>query len=174
MRARRANASRSTPRNADAEATQMRYASQDNDGALFWADRGVGLCWSAAAADRERLTQVARRSTTRPRRTAAEHASRVCTRTTSLEDDSRRAMSQFGHRKSGIKSSARLKIAPGDHAKLSSVRSADRRKRPRPGFGTALVPRSRPHLFPDVMRVAEAVSNSILENTSDLRANGAS
>ncbi len=44
---------------ADAETTQMRYASQDNDGALFWADRGVGYVVSGGS-DRERLTQVAR------------------------------------------------------------------------------------------------------------------
>src|SRR5216683_3288641 len=30
---------------------------------------------------------------------------------------------------------------------MRSVRSADRRKRPRLGFGTALVPLSRPHLY---------------------------
>jgi anti-sigma factor RsiW len=44
---------------ADTETTQMRYASHGNDGALFWADRGVGYVVSGAA-DRERLTQVAR------------------------------------------------------------------------------------------------------------------
>ncbi len=44
---------------ANAETTQMRYASHGNDGALFWADRGVGYVVSGAA-DRERLTQVAR------------------------------------------------------------------------------------------------------------------
>jgi anti-sigma factor RsiW len=44
---------------ADAETTQMRYASQANDGALFWADRGVGYVVSGGS-DRERLTQVAR------------------------------------------------------------------------------------------------------------------
>jgi hypothetical protein len=38
------------------------------------------------------------------------------------------SLSQFRHRKSGIKSSARLKIAPGDHAKVRCVRSADRRE----------------------------------------------
>src|SRR5215207_5004924 len=58
------------------------------------------------------------------------------------------SLSQFGHRKSGIKPPARLIKAPGDHAKMSSARSADRRKRPRSGFGTALVPLSRPPLFP--------------------------
>jgi anti-sigma factor RsiW len=37
----------------------MRYATQDNDGALFWADRGVGYVVSGGG-DRERLTEVAR------------------------------------------------------------------------------------------------------------------
>jgi anti-sigma factor RsiW len=44
---------------AATEATQMRYATQDNDGALFWADRGVGYVVSGGS-DRQRLTQVAR------------------------------------------------------------------------------------------------------------------
>jgi anti-sigma factor RsiW len=44
---------------AETETTQMRYAKQDNDGALFWADRGVGYVVSGGS-DRERLTQVAR------------------------------------------------------------------------------------------------------------------
>jgi anti-sigma factor RsiW len=44
---------------AAAETTQMRYATQDHDGALFWADRGVGYVVSGGS-DRERLTQVAR------------------------------------------------------------------------------------------------------------------
>lgn len=44
---------------ANADNTQMRYASHGNDGALFWADRGVGYVVSGAA-DRERLNQVAR------------------------------------------------------------------------------------------------------------------
>lgn len=44
---------------ADAETTQMRYSKQDNDGALFWADRGVAYVVSGSS-DRERLTQVAR------------------------------------------------------------------------------------------------------------------
>ncbi|MBN8970228.1 MAG: anti-sigma factor, partial [Rhizobiales bacterium] len=47
-----------TPR-AKNEATQMRYASQNNDGAMFWADRGVGYVVSGPT-DKERLTQVAR------------------------------------------------------------------------------------------------------------------
>jgi anti-sigma factor RsiW len=44
---------------AATEATQMRYTTQDNDGALFWADQGVGYVVSGAS-DRERLMQVAR------------------------------------------------------------------------------------------------------------------
>jgi anti-sigma factor RsiW len=44
---------------ADAETTQMRYARQDKDGALFWADNGVAYVVSGSS-DRERLTQVAR------------------------------------------------------------------------------------------------------------------
>jgi anti-sigma factor RsiW len=44
---------------AKAETTQMRYARQDNDGALFWADKGVGYVVSGGS-DRDRLTQVAR------------------------------------------------------------------------------------------------------------------
>jgi anti-sigma factor RsiW len=43
---------------SEAETTQMRYAKQDNDGALFWADRGVGYVVSGGS-DRERLAQVA-------------------------------------------------------------------------------------------------------------------
>jgi anti-sigma factor RsiW len=39
--------------------TQMRYASHDLDGALFWADRGVGYVLSGPT-DRDRLGQVAR------------------------------------------------------------------------------------------------------------------
>jgi anti-sigma factor RsiW len=44
---------------ATSETTQMRYATQDKDGALFWADRGVAFVVSGSN-DRERLTQVAR------------------------------------------------------------------------------------------------------------------
>ncbi len=44
---------------AKSETTQMRYAKQDNDGALFWADNGVGYVVSGGS-DRDRLTQVAR------------------------------------------------------------------------------------------------------------------
>jgi anti-sigma factor RsiW len=44
---------------AATEATQMRYTRQDDDSALFWADRGVGYVVSGGG-DRERLMQVAR------------------------------------------------------------------------------------------------------------------
>jgi anti-sigma factor RsiW len=44
---------------AKGDTTQMRYASSDNDGALFWADRGVGYVVSGPT-DKDRLTQVAR------------------------------------------------------------------------------------------------------------------
>ena len=48
---------------ASTETTQMRYTTQDKDGAkegaLFWADRGVGYVVSGTS-DRERLAQVAR------------------------------------------------------------------------------------------------------------------
>ncbi len=44
---------------AATEATQMRYATNGKDGALFWADRGVGFVVSGGI-DRDRLTQVAR------------------------------------------------------------------------------------------------------------------
>jgi len=40
------------------ETTQMRYTRQDNEGAMFWADRGVGYVVSGGT-DRERLKQVA-------------------------------------------------------------------------------------------------------------------
>lgn len=40
-------------------ATQMRYAKTDKDGALFWAERGVGYVVSGGGADRDRLTKVA-------------------------------------------------------------------------------------------------------------------
>lgn len=43
----------------ESEATQMRYTSEDKNGALFWADRGVGYVVSGAS-DRNRLTQVAK------------------------------------------------------------------------------------------------------------------
>jgi anti-sigma factor RsiW len=39
--------------------TQMRYTSQDSDGALYWADRGVGYVLSGPS-DKDRLQQVAR------------------------------------------------------------------------------------------------------------------
>jgi anti-sigma factor RsiW len=48
---------------ASTETTQMRYTTQDKDGAkdgaLFWADRGVGYVVSGSS-DRDRLAQVAR------------------------------------------------------------------------------------------------------------------
>ena len=40
------------------ETTQMRYAAEGADSALFWADRGVGYVVSGGA-DRGRLTQIA-------------------------------------------------------------------------------------------------------------------
>ena len=43
---------------SEAEATQMRYAMQGNEGALFWADRGVGYVVSGGT-DRQRLTKIA-------------------------------------------------------------------------------------------------------------------
>jgi anti-sigma factor RsiW len=43
---------------ATAETTQMRYAADGNDSAMFWADRGVGYVVSGGA-DRGRLTQIA-------------------------------------------------------------------------------------------------------------------
>ncbi len=44
---------------ATVEATQMRYASQGRDSALFWAERGVGFVVSGSS-DRDRLTQIAK------------------------------------------------------------------------------------------------------------------
>lgn len=44
---------------AATEATQMRYASNGGNGALFWADRGVGYVVSGGT-DRSRLEHVAR------------------------------------------------------------------------------------------------------------------
>jgi anti-sigma factor RsiW len=44
---------------AATETTQMRYATRDNNSALFWADRGVGYVVSGGS-DRERLAQIAR------------------------------------------------------------------------------------------------------------------
>ena len=43
---------------SEAEATQMRYAAQGSESALFWADRGVGYVVSGGS-DRGRLTQIA-------------------------------------------------------------------------------------------------------------------
>lgn len=44
---------------ATVETTQMRYASQGRDSALFWAERGVGFVVSGSG-DRDRLTQIAK------------------------------------------------------------------------------------------------------------------
>jgi anti-sigma factor RsiW len=43
---------------SEADATQMRFSSQGNEGSLFWADRGVAYVVSGAG-DRGRLTQIA-------------------------------------------------------------------------------------------------------------------
>jgi len=43
---------------ASVETTHMRYTTLDNDGAMFWANRGVGYVVSGSS-DRERLAQVA-------------------------------------------------------------------------------------------------------------------
>jgi anti-sigma factor RsiW len=48
-----------TSRAANADVTQMRYAAQDKDGAMFWADKGVGYVVSGPT-DKDRLNQVAR------------------------------------------------------------------------------------------------------------------
>ena len=75
---------------ADAEATQMRYAAQGKEGALFWADRGVAYRGVSGGSDRERLTQIAQAGL-RP------------------DGEDRRVrqpsgrLSQFRHRKSGIR-----------------------------------------------------------------------
>jgi anti-sigma factor RsiW len=44
---------------AETGSTQMRYAARESDGALFWADRGVGYVLSGPT-DKDRLSQVAR------------------------------------------------------------------------------------------------------------------
>jgi anti-sigma factor RsiW len=44
---------------ASIDTTQMHYSTLGNDGAMFWADRGVGYVVSGGS-DRERLAQVAR------------------------------------------------------------------------------------------------------------------
>jgi anti-sigma factor RsiW len=44
---------------ADTDTTQMRYATSEGDGAMYWADRGVGYVLSGPA-DKDRLNQVAR------------------------------------------------------------------------------------------------------------------
>jgi anti-sigma factor RsiW len=48
-----------TSRAAKTDTTQMRYAAQDKDGALFWADKGVGYVVTGPT-DKDRLNQVAR------------------------------------------------------------------------------------------------------------------
>lgn len=48
-----------TSRASKADTTQMRYASQDKDGAMFWADKGVGYVVSGTS-DKDRLNKVAR------------------------------------------------------------------------------------------------------------------
>lgn len=40
--------------------TQMRYAARGSDGAMFWADRGVGYVLSGPDDNKDRLNQVAR------------------------------------------------------------------------------------------------------------------
>jgi anti-sigma factor RsiW len=44
---------------ATTDSTQMRYTAQASDGALYWADRGVGYVLSGPT-DKDRLQQVAR------------------------------------------------------------------------------------------------------------------
>ena len=44
---------------SEAEATQMRFSSQGNESALFWADRGVAYVVVSGVGDRGRLTQIA-------------------------------------------------------------------------------------------------------------------
>jgi anti-sigma factor RsiW len=44
---------------AATDSTQMRYTAQNSDGALYWADRGVGYVLSGPT-DKDRLSQVAR------------------------------------------------------------------------------------------------------------------
>lgn len=48
-----------TSRATKIDTTQMRYAAQDKDGAMFWADKGVGYVVSGPT-DKERLNTVAR------------------------------------------------------------------------------------------------------------------
>ena len=102
---------------ADAETTQMRYAARDKDGALFWADRGVGYVVSGGT-DRERLTQVARLvydATEKHGGTDRSPDGASAIRATALLA---RPNSDIENLESG--SSARLKIAPGDHAMVRS------------------------------------------------------
>lgn len=44
---------------ADGEKSHMRYATKDNDGALYWTERGVGYVVTGPT-DKERLTEVAK------------------------------------------------------------------------------------------------------------------
>ena len=44
---------------SDAKATQMRYAAQGKESALFWADDGVAYAVVSSGSDRGRLTQIA-------------------------------------------------------------------------------------------------------------------
>lgn len=48
-----------TSRATKIDTTQMRYAAQDKDAAMFWADKGVGYVVSGTS-DKERLNKVAR------------------------------------------------------------------------------------------------------------------
>ena len=45
---------------AKTQTTQMRYATRASDGALYWADRGVGYVLSGPDDNKDRLQQVAR------------------------------------------------------------------------------------------------------------------
>ncbi len=45
---------------AKTDVTQMRYAARGSDGAMFWADRGVGYVLSGPDDNKDRLNQVAR------------------------------------------------------------------------------------------------------------------
>ncbi|SDT55470.1 anti-sigma factor family protein [Bradyrhizobium canariense] len=56
---------------ADTQTTQMRYAASNGDGAMFWADRGVGYVLSGPT-DKTRLNQVARLVYDQTEKTGAE------------------------------------------------------------------------------------------------------
>ena len=79
----------------------MRYASRTSDGALFWADNGVGYVVSGGTTDKDRLNQVARLVYDQTEKSGR------------LDSRHRIAVSQFRHRKSGMKTSARLKYRTG-------------------------------------------------------------